>query len=250
MSKINRRMVDIHAHVVPCVDDGPYFMDAAIRMLRASYMQGIRDVFCTSHSWGSCEDYTKNYIALQKRAADSGLEIRLHQGCEIDCSATEIRSIVHAVNCGRYHTLGNSDYVLLEFDRYIEKEELLDAINQYSALRNNHIVVAHIERLYCLYEDEMSINLLQSLGCLFQLNAYSLVEEHKEATRNFARRMVEQQRIAFLGSDMHRLEHRPPNVDSSVEYVYRHCSLDYADAVCYKNAENILLWDQHKKQGQ
>lgn len=241
MNNTTHRIIDIHAHIVPCVDDGPNFVDIAVQMLHTSYAQGVRDVFCTSHSWGDRKDYQKNFTALQKRVADLGIDIRLHQGCEIDCSAEDAQSIVHAVECGHYHTLGSSDYVLLEFDRYTEKAELLTTIKQYIELRNNHIVIAHIERLYCLYENDGIIDLLQSLGCLFQLNAYSLVEEAKESTRNFAQRMVEQQRITFLGSDAHRMDHRPPKVASGVKYIYQHSSPDYADAACYKNAEDILL---------
>lgn len=241
MREMIHRMTDIHAHVVPCVDDGPNFIDTAIQMLRTSYAQGVRDIFCTSHSWGDHEDYQKNFYALQKSAFDAGMEIRLHHGCEIDASDEDMGEIARAVERGQYHTLGESDSVLLEFDRYTEKEELLAAIRQYIELRNNHIVIAHIERLYCLYEDDETINTLQSMGCLFQLNAYSLVEERKESTRNFARRMVAQQRITFLGSDAHRMEHRPPNVISGMEYIYQRCDAEYADAVCYKNAEEILL---------
>jgi protein-tyrosine phosphatase len=247
MNNTTHRIIDIHAHIVPCVDDGPNFMDTAVQMLHTGYVQGVRDVFCTSHSWGDCKDYQKNFIALQKRVADSGIDIHLHQGCEIDCSTEDVRSIVHSVKSGRYHMLGDSDYVLLEFDRYTEKDNLLAAIRQYIELRNNHIVIAHIERLYCLYEDDAIIDLLQSLGCLFQLNAYSLVEETKESTRNFARRMVEQHRITFLGSDAHRMDHRPPNMASGVEYIHQHCSPDYAKSVCYKNAEQILLRGRMKK---
>lgn len=241
MREMIHRMADVHAHVVPCVDDGPNCMETAIRMLRASYEQGVRDIICTSHSWGDHEDYQKNFYALQKSAFDAGMEIRLHRGCEIDASDEDMGEIARAVERGRYHTLGKSDYVLLEFDRYTGTEELLTAIKQYIELRNNHIVIAHLERLYCLHEDDETISLLQSMGCLFQLNAYSLVEEQKESTRNFARRMVAQQRITFLGSDAHRMEHRPPNVTSGVEYIYQHCDAEYADDVCYKNAEEILI---------
>ena len=235
------RLADIHAHVVPCVDDGPASMDIALQMIQCSYLQGVRDIFCTSHSWGDHEAYKRNLITLQQRIATVGLDIRLHSGCEIDASFEDIQGVVRAVHSGRYPTLGNSDYVLMEFDRYTEEEELLSTIRQYIEHHNNHIVLAHIERLYCLYENETLLDLLQSLGCLFQLNAYSLVEEAKESTRKFARKMIDQQRITFIGSDAHRINHRPPNVSSGVEYIYKQCSTEYADAICYKNAENLLI---------
>ena len=240
MNKINYRMTDIHTHIIPCVDDGPASLETAMQMIHAAYMQGVRDIFCTSHSCGDYESYHKNFTILEHQIVASGMDLQLHHGCEIDGSAENAHDIIQAAHTGRYPALGNSDYILIEFDRDTSKIELLNTIYQYIENSNNHIVIAHIERLYCLYEDDTVLDLLQSLGCLFQLNAFSLVEESKEATRNFARRMVEQQRITFLGSDAHRMKHRPPNVASGIAYIYQHCAPDYADAICYKNAEKLL----------
>lgn len=235
------RMIDIHMHVVPGIDDGPYSADAALKMIRSSYEQGVTDIFCTSHSWGCCENYTDEFQALKSRVEERGIGVKLHPGCEIDCMPNAVEAIIGDISNGQSRTLGTSDYVLLEFDRHISVEDLMSTIWKIIALRNNHIVIAHIERLNCLHKKESAIDDLQDLGCLFQLNAYSLVEERNNRIRSFARKMIEQQRISFLGSDAHRMDHRPPNVASGIQYIYKTVPLNYADAVCYKNAEKFLF---------
>ena len=236
-----KRMIDIHMHVVPWVDDGPCSIDVALEMVRSSCEQGVTDIFCTSHSWGCCEDYTDEFRALKSRVEESGIGVKLHPGCEIDCMPNAVEATIGDISNGQSRTLGASDYVLLEFDRHISIEDLMSTIQKIIVLRNNHIVIAHIERLNCLYKKESAIDGLQDLGCLFQLNAYSLVEERNDKIRLFARKMLEQQRISFLGSDAHRMDHRPPNVASGIQYIYETAPSNYADAVCYKNAEKFLF---------
>lgn len=235
------RMIDIHMHVLPGIDDGPYSIDAALEMIRSSCEQGVTDIFCTSHSWGCIEDYMDEFLNLKKCVEEYGIGVKLHPGCEIDCMPDDVKAVVSDINNGQSRTLGGSDYVLLEFDRYISTEDLMSAIRKIVALRNNHIVIAHIERLCCLYENESAIDELQKLGCLFQLNVYSLAGERNDKICSFARKMLEQQRISFLGSDAHRMDHRPPNIASGIQYIYETVPSNYADAVCYKNALEYFL---------
>ena len=48
--QIERKMFDIHSHIVPAIDDGSINMNMSIEMLRAAYSQGARDIICTFHS--------------------------------------------------------------------------------------------------------------------------------------------------------------------------------------------------------
>ena len=137
------RMIDLHMHVVPCIDDGPYSIEAAAEMIRSSKSQGVTDIFCTSHSWGNYEAYNKAFNSIKKHVEKCGIDVTLHHGCEIICTPSDVGEIVADIDVGYYHTLGNSDYVLLEFDRYISKELLIKTIQKFIDLRNNHIVIAH-----------------------------------------------------------------------------------------------------------
>ena len=43
------RIIDVHAHILPGVDDGARDMDEALKMLKRAASQGIRAVIATPH---------------------------------------------------------------------------------------------------------------------------------------------------------------------------------------------------------
>ncbi|MDO4483080.1 MAG: ADP-ribosylglycohydrolase family protein, partial [Clostridia bacterium] len=45
------KIVDMHCHVVPGVDDGAANLPMALEMLRMEVAQGVKHVACTSHNW-------------------------------------------------------------------------------------------------------------------------------------------------------------------------------------------------------
>lgn len=62
-----------------------------------------------------------------------------------------------------------------------------------------------------------------------------------EALVTRARELLERKEITFLGSDAHRADHRPPEVEMGLSYLYEHADREYADAVAYGNAQTMLL---------
>ena len=42
-------MIDIHAQILPFVDDGSKSVDSSVQMIKESLAQGITDIICTPH---------------------------------------------------------------------------------------------------------------------------------------------------------------------------------------------------------
>ena len=42
-------MIDIHTHILPCIDDGSPDVEISIKMLRSLSEQGVRKVVLTPH---------------------------------------------------------------------------------------------------------------------------------------------------------------------------------------------------------
>ena len=120
-------------------------------------------------------------------------------------------------------------------------EEIYECVNTVFEQTDKNVVLAHIERYSVLDGEDDVIVQLKELGCLFQINAYSLVNEKYERIRNFARKLLAQKLVDFIGSDAHRVNHRPPEILTGVDYIYDNCDEEYADAVCFRNAERMLL---------
>ena len=79
------------------------------------------------------------------------------------------------------------------------------------------------------------------MGCLFQINVYSIVKENDEAVKAYARKMLKEEKVSFIGSDAHRSDHRPPDVAEGLKYIYDNCSKEYADKICWKNAQAYFV---------
>lgn len=241
-----RKMVDIHGHYVFGIDDGASTIEMSVAMIRAAHKQGVQDIICTSHSWGNYQVYHERMTKLHDRIASEKIPVQLHTGSEIACSERTLGVIINQLDCGYLLPLGTSNYILLEFDPDVEAIEVLRCVKQIMELpefggKMYTPVIAHIERYHCFQENPDQLKTLKSWNIPIQINAYSLVEEKNEATKKLARMLLKNKLVTFVGSDAHRATHRPPNVKSGIDYIYKNCDGEYADDICFRNAERLLL---------
>ena len=241
------KAVDLHCHIVPGVDDGAGDMAMALQMLHMEADQGVRHIACTSHSFdGRHDGYRQSLKLLQQEWAKQGRGLTLYPGCEIYCPAETPESVLQKVQSKEYALLGNSGYMLLEFDPGSRSRYILDFVRRIldlaaaSDFKSKHVVLAHVERYRHLADDDEALDTLLAWGCRIQINAFSLAEEQTSSIKVFARRLLAERTVSFLGSDAHRTDHRPPCVKNGIRYIYDHCDVDYANAVCYENAKRLL----------
>ena len=101
-------------------------------------------------------------------------------------------------------------------------------------------VLAHVERYRELFRNDSDIEKLQRIGCLFQINVYSVFDEENEEIKRNAMKLVKEKRVTFLGSDAHRTIHRPPSVKYGLQFLYDYFEKDYIDQIAFGNAEKLL----------
>lgn len=236
---LQRKMIDLHMHLLPGVDDGAEDPVMSNVMMLTACEQGVSGIFCTPHSEDiqDSEELRFLFESLNRRL---GRRMKLYLGCEVYCEAAIMGRVIENLRAGKYPTMNGSNYVLTEF--YVH-EEYDGAVFCVDALVNGGYkpIIAHMERYDNLCNDEMLVNELRRKGALIQVNAYSLFEEADDSVRNWARKLVLEQKADFLGSDAHKTYHRPPNVRSGLEWLYGSMNEDAADAIAWKNAQEILL---------
>ena len=237
---------DVHAHILPGVDDGAQNTSESIMVLRAMYNQGIRAVFATSHCAGWCTtgaaERQLRLRLLRKAAAEMVPGIRILSGTETLCE--------HGKELARLDTwqalpLNGTKYVLAEFDP-TDPEHTADYVREsLRALRDAGWipVIAHAERYPVLYEKEGTVESLVSEGALIQINAYSIDGEKKASTRRAAEYLLEHRLVSFIGSDSHRFDHRPPN-EAGFRRITEICDPEYAEEITWKNADVLLMNDR------
>ncbi len=236
------RLIDTHIHIVPHLDDGANDLHESVEMMKMAYKQGVRGIFCTSHSPyfdGQPEAcYRNNCIRVIRHAKELFTDLQVFTGCEVFCDKNNLMQVLQWLKHD-YATYNFTKYVLTEFSPDVLLEDMIHICHKIK-MYGYTPVIAHAER-YNVFEHPEIAEILIKLGCHLQVNLYSFVEEKDMQIKRRARLFLRRRQITFLGSDAHTLTHRPPNVESGLEYIYSRVGKAYADAICFRNAERLLM---------
>ena len=111
-----KKMIDLHMHIIPDVDDGSENLAMSEQMLCMAMEQGVEVVFATSHSSAHkiYTEYTRTqYRKLQKLIRDKNMEITVCLGCEILYDIRYADQILKDLESGRIPSLNGTRYVLI-----------------------------------------------------------------------------------------------------------------------------------------
>ena len=80
--------IDIHSHVLPCMDDGAGDMEPALEMLRRAQAEGISDIIVTPHYTSGrfradSRRIKEQLDKLREKVSEAGLPINLYPGTEV-----------------------------------------------------------------------------------------------------------------------------------------------------------------------
>ena len=163
-------MIDIHAHILPGIDDGARNWEETGRLLEAAWAQGVRHIIATPHfsRKTDMEQLRQLKAGVRELAHRKGLELEISLGQEL----RYFEELPLYLEQGRALTLAESRYALVEFkpgDGFQTIRRAVRELVQYGFIP----VLAHAERYLCLRETGRTEELVQSGACL-QVNAESL----------------------------------------------------------------------------
>lgn len=221
-------IIDIHTHILPGVDDGAADWDEARWMLRCAYEQGIRTIIATPHYSHRQDVGRLRELAgqLDEEAKIIAEDFRIFLGQEI----LYFDSIVERLQEGHALTMAGSRYVLVEFMPDVTYPRIFQVIRK-MLLARYIPVLAHMERYRCLRTDGRIEELIRS-GCLIQMNFTSIQGSRFQSNVRWCRKQLLEQRVHFLGTDMHDSVRRKPDIMGVLEWMKGHMS---------QNAYNQLL---------
>ena len=230
-------IVDIHAHILPGIDDGSRDWDESRRMLEEAYSQGIRYIVATPHysRRGLPKGIYESAAKLKEEAQRMdpafmiglGQETYYHDG------------LIDNLKNGTALTLEGSRYVLVEFDPQVPYDKLFQAVRKLAMARYIP-VIAHMERYVCLRK-EKNLSEVMECGCKLQMNFSSLEGSslwNREA--RWCRSQIIDGRIDCLGTDMHRMDVRRPDIRESFEWLMKHVEARKLEALLCGNAYRLL----------
>lgn len=194
-------MIDIHNHILPCVDDGSSDVDTSIFLLKEAANQGIKKIICTPH-------YVKNMFETNLEVINNSfksissfadeLDIKIALGQEVMCYKPN--DLLEMIPRNNIMPLGNSRYFLLEFP-YTTYTDISEAVYN-ASLYNYGVIIAHIERYE--YVDFNEVKYLKEIGALIQVNAESIIKPMSFKNKRFIKKLLDNDLVDFIASDIHQ----------------------------------------------
>ncbi len=228
-------MYDIHSHILPGVDDGPGDLKTAMSMIDVAYNQGVRHMVCTSHLNHPLKFHSsgidKAYDLMKVNVGAKYGDMHLYKGYEVYIGRNKLKTIGQ-LDLG---TMGDSDYILVEFSRDISFEDMDTAVHELRLLKLK-VIIAHPEVYDCLRKDIGHMEVLKKDGVLFQCNASSVIKEDE----SLIRRWIEHNLVDFIGSDVHGIKVRPNYMSEAYDLIKKDFGEEEAKKLFVKNPKAVV----------
>ena len=230
---------DMHTHILPDIDDGSKSEEESLKMIDLAYREGIRYICATPHynveKASARTRCTKVYNHLRRRMKQRYPDMELYLGNEILYSY----DIIEHLKKGLISTYNGSRYALIEFYPSEKYKYIYEAVQ--AVRRSGYVpVLAHIERVKCLWKDWQKLDELKDSVAVFQMNTGSLTGSFMESHVRYCRKLVQENYIDILGSDMHGSVHRPPVYEQAAAWIRQQCGEDVLRRLAFENPIRIL----------
>jgi protein-tyrosine phosphatase len=198
-----RRVIDLHTHVLPGLDDGPADLDGSLAIAREAEGSGVEALAATPHvrdDYPTTPSEMLRALARVRVALDEArIGVDVLPGAEIAFDRLRGLELDELASFG----LGGSPtHVLVEMPVFTWP---LDAEAQVRRLRAGGmmIVLAHPERNVLVQESASRLAGLVRAGCLVQLTSASLLGGFGARAATTARTLVGAELAHMLASDTH-----------------------------------------------
>ena len=238
-------MIDIHAHILPKLDDGAKTLEESIQMCRISYQDGIRTIVATPHILMGIYGNDRSSILtelqeLKAAIAECGLQ---NAGCGIKNLDTKMSS-----QLGSESRIPNSEFRILagadvhfssDFLQRCEREEIVTVNDQgrylmveftfqgipyqaeevlFQLLAKGIIpIISHPERNREIAQSPNRYYGMIRMGCLGQVTAMSLTGGFGPEAKRTAEKLLSKRLIHIIASDAHSTDRRPPILSAGVK---------------------------------
>lgn len=204
-----RRVIDLHCHLLPALDDGPRDMETSLEMAQAALSEGIHTIVATPHvnlEYGIEGDLLRERVG-ELRAALSREQLPLSVVSGAEIAVARIAGLDDAQL--QELCLGLSSYALVE-SPYVGAGSLIEQSVFDLQVRGFRPVLAHPERCPEFQRDIARLERLVERGVACSMNAGSIVGQFGQTVRRFAHRLVKRELVHNVSSDAHDPVKRPP----------------------------------------
>lgn len=201
-------MIDLHAHLLPGMDDGSQSLEESLRMAQASAGQGVTLLAATPHFYAE-EEQPSRFL---RRRAESARLLKERWGEDLPrlLLGAEIHYFEGISRTRELDglTLEGTGLLLLEMPFRSWTQRMADEVLELQSGRGYQVLLAHVER-YLPQQRPAVWELLRGNGVWMQCNAGFFLGWR---TKRRALAMFRRGEIQMLGSDCHNMTTRPPQL--------------------------------------
>jgi protein-tyrosine phosphatase len=239
-------MIDVHAHILPALDDGAKSWEQSLRMARLAVEDGIRIMVATPHLFkrklvdlkqvNSREIVLRQVDALRQKLSEEKIPLEIIPGCDFPLAFESLRLL----DDGQALTINDARrYLLLE----LPDTSLPPATEEICfQLQSKGItpIITHPERHMVIQEMPYKLKRLIDLGCLVQMTGNSLTGWFGRGVRKISRQLIKLGYIHLLATDTHDPKNRPPVLSLAVAELTRLVGDKRARAMVHDIPEKII----------
>jgi protein-tyrosine phosphatase len=234
-------MIDLHAHILPGLDDGPESWDKALEMCRVALEDGIQAICATSHVMPGTYDNDRSKIlesinSLRGRLREEGWDIEIIPGSEVYVS----EGLIEAIEKGKLLTINDMGrYLLIEFPLPSVSPLARDLILRLK-LKGITPILAHPERNQGVIKDPSLVYDLVIGGALVQANTGSLLGKFGRDVAETARKLLRRNLVHVIASDAHSPHGRPPVLSEGLSVASKWIGNEEAIKLVTENPRRII----------
>ncbi len=233
-------MIDMHSHILPNIDDGSKSVEETFKLIQEAKDAGFKAIVSTSHYM---EGYYETASAerevwvnvIYQKLQEKNININLYLGNEIYLT----ENMIELLEDNKASTINDTNYVLFETSLNIEPLNLYNVI--YEMMQNKLIpIMAHPERYSYVQEDpELVYDLIQK-GVLMQSNYASIIGYYGKRPQIIVKKLLENNMVHFLGSDVHRPNTIYPKIPQILEELKKIIGEDKLQELTNDNPKLVL----------
>lgn len=211
-------MIDLHCHILPCVDDGSKSLEESLSMAKKAVEDSIHTIVATPHTLDGIylnpvQKVSSRVTDLEDVLSKNHIDLRLCAGADVHLCPR----MMERVASGDAGTIDNAGkYLLLELPSQTVPPGVKDEIFN---LKVNGItpIITHPERNPIIQHDMNILFELVSMGALCQVTAMSITGDFGGMVMKCAEMLLKNRLVHVIASDAHSFDSRPPVLSPAVD---------------------------------
>ena len=232
------RMIDVHCHILPDLDDGPSDFSESLEMARIASKDGICKIIATPHvndGKYSPQNIRKRVDEFNRLLKENRIPLLIYPGAETSMS-------MDPTMFPKY-TLNNTNYILLEFP-HDHLPSYAGRILSWLCSKGLKPVIAHPERNYSVIRaPEVLLKLLNN-NIYVQITAGSLTGDFGVDIKYCADFLLDSGKVDLMASDAHSREFRTPVLARAVKIAAKRIGNRAAQGLVSTNPAALLAGEE------